>query len=88
MCFSMQWIAQLLIWAVIIGAVFAILNLIVPWALSKAGLAIGDGLNMIIAVLKIVLWAIVAIVVIVIVFDLISCLISAGGGLGLPRLGR
>ena len=87
-CFSLQWIAQILIWCIIIGAVFAILNLIVPWALSKAGIALGDAANMIIAVFKIIVWAFVAIVVVVIVFALISCLISAGGGLGLPRLGR
>ena len=87
-CFSWQWIAQILIWAIIIGAVFSILNLIVPWALSQAGIELGGAVNMILTVFRISVIAFIAIVVVIIVFDLISCLVSAGGGLGLPRLGR
>jgi hypothetical protein len=85
MCFSMQWIAQLLIWAIAIGAAFAILNIIVPFVLAKVGVSIAsEAVSILIRVLKIVLWAVVCIVLVIICFDLISCLIGMGGGL--PRL--
>lgn len=83
-CFSLQWVEQLLIWLVIIVAVFAIINLLIPFVLSHAGGVLGQGVNIVIAALRIVFWAVVVIVVIIICFDLISCLIGHGG-LSLPR---
>lgn len=82
-CFSLAWFEQLLIWVVIICAVIAILRLLVPWVLSMAGAEIGAGVNMVMAVIRIVIWAIVVIFVIYICFALISCLLSYGGGLPL-----
>jgi amino acid transporter len=58
---------------VTIGAVIAIIRLIVPWFLSFIGIpTIGQVIN-------IILWAVVAIIVIYVVFALISCLLSLGG---------
>lgn len=72
-CFSLAWLEQLLVWLVIVGAVFAILRLVIPLALSGWPPIIGQVLN-------IVLWAIIVILIIWICFALLSCL---GGGLSL-----
>jgi hypothetical protein len=84
-CFSLGWLEQVLVWIVVLVAVFAIVNLLIPFVLSQASGALGAGVNVIIAALRIVLWAVIAIVVIYVCFDLISCLLSHTGGLALPR---
>ena len=86
-CFSLQWVEQLLIWLVIFGAVFAILNLLIPWVLSGIGAPLSGAVSLIMRVLMIIFWAAVTIAVIIICFDLISCLIGHGGlsGLSLPH---
>lgn len=81
MCFTLAWLQQLLILCVIVGAIYAILMIIIPYALSKMGAVLGEGANVVLRVLKIVLWAVVACVVIYIVFALIACLWSMGGGM-------
>ena len=86
-CFSIQWVEQLLIWLVIFGAVFAILNLLVPFVLSGIGAPLSGAVSVIVSVLRIVFWAAVVIAVIIICFDLISCLIGHGG-LSLPHVTR
>lgn len=80
MCFSMEFIKQLLIDLVVIGAVFAIIKLLLPLALNWLG---GAG-SIIMQVINIILYAVICIFVIIICFDLISCLVG-GGGLRLPR---
>lgn len=63
-----------------VGAIVAILRLIVPWVLSQLGIPdVGQVIN-------IILWAVIAIMVIYIVFALLSCL--AGGGFPLLPHGR
>lgn len=79
-CFSFVLIEQLLIWAVIFIAVFAIINLLLPMITSAAG-TLGSVVNIIIAIIRIVFWAAVAIVVIIFAFEMISCLISAAPSL-------
>lgn len=80
MCFSLAWLAQLCVYAIVIGAVFAILKLVVPFALQQLG--VGGGI--VVQVLNIVLWAIIAIAVVYFCFAVISCLVGAGG-FTLPR---
>jgi hypothetical protein len=80
MCFSLEFIKQLLIDLIVIGAIFAIIKLLLPLALSWLG---GAG-SIIMQVINIVLYAIICIFVVIICFDLISCLLG-GGGLHLPR---
>lgn len=80
MCFSLAWLEQLLVWAIIIGAVIAIIKLVVPFALAQLG-----GGAVLVQIINIALWAFVAIVVVYIAFALISCLLGSGG-IGLPRL--
>lgn len=75
-CFGFGWLEQLLIWLVVVGAVVALIRLVIPLAVGQLGVAGGT----IMAAFNIIIWAIVAIAVIVLVFDLLSCLV------GLPRL--
>lgn len=82
-CFSLAWFQQLLIWLVIVCAVVAILKLLVPWVIAQMGAEIGAGASLVLAVLRIVVWAIITIFVIYVCFALISCLMSYGGGLPL-----
>ena len=71
-CFSMEWLEQILVWCVIIGAIIAIVRLLIPMATDWISPVISQVLN-------IVLWAVVCIIVIWIVFALLSCLIGMGG---------
>jgi hypothetical protein len=80
MCFSWDWLLHILILCIVVGAVFAILQIIIPYALSKMGATIGEGARIVIRCFKILLWALVAIVVVIIVFQMIACLLSMGGG--------
>ena len=78
MCFTMAWLQQLFINLVIIGAVYAIIKLLVPLVLANFGCGAVIG-----QIINIVLWAIILIFVIYIAFALISCLLSMGGGFSL-----
>lgn len=75
-CFSLGWLENLLIWLVVIGAVVALVRLILPLALGP----LGPAGTMVSQALNIIIWALVAIAVIILVFDLLSCLV------GVPRL--
>lgn len=79
MCFSLEWLEQLLVWVVIVVAVIAIVRLLVPWVFGQ----LGAGGSVIAAAVNIVLWAVIAIFVIYICFALISCLLTYGGHLSL-----
>ena len=79
-CFSMDWLMHVLILCVIVGGIVAILQIVIPYALSKIGATIGEGVGIVIAVLKIVLWCAIAVVVIYFCFLMISCLWNLGGG--------
>jgi len=69
MCFSVLWLVQLLVWLVVIGALVAILRLLLPWALSFFGEVSG----IIVGIVKIILAAIIIIAVIWFCYDLITC---------------
>jgi hypothetical protein len=81
-CFSLQWIGQLLIWLVVICAVVALLRLVVGFVLPKLGIA-ADIIAVVVAAIRIVIWAIILIAIIVFVFDLIGCLAPS---LSFPRM--
>ncbi len=85
MCFSLELIKQLCILAIIIGVIFGILKIVVPYAFSKAGLAMGEGFNIVLSVFRVLFWGFIAIVVVVFCFELIACFIQWSGGLALPR---
>lgn len=82
MCFSLGWFENLLIWLVIIGAVVSLLKLLlIPYILAP----LGNPGAIIIKALDIIVWAIVAIAIIVFIFDLISCLLGGGGSFRFVR---
>jgi hypothetical protein len=73
-CINLATIENLLIWLVVIGAVIALVRLLLPLVLGQLGVAA----TTIVAALQIVIWALVAIFVIIVVFELISCLLGVG----------
>lgn len=79
MCLDLHSILMLLIWCIVIGVLFAILRLVIP------RLPLGEPAGLVIQILSILIWAIVIIAVLVIVFDVLSCLLAGGFGLGLRR---
>jgi hypothetical protein len=85
MCFPFDFIKTLLILAVVVIAVIGILQLLVPYIISKLGIALGAGWAVIVGAFRIFIWALVAIVVILICFEMISCLLSFTGGLHFSR---
>ena len=80
MCFSLAWLEQLIVWLIVVGAIVAIIKLVIPFLDSLTGMPIIG------RILMIILWAIVAIALVVIIFGLLSCLLGGGTSLGFPRL--
>lgn len=80
MCFGLQWIEQVLIWAVVLCAVIALLRLLVSFVLPRLGLG-ADILSFVVQAITILMWAIICIAAIIFIFDLIACLMPS-----LPRL--
>jgi hypothetical protein len=85
MCFPLDFIKTLLILAVIVVAVIGILQLLVPYIIGRLGVALGQGWAVVVGAFRIFIWAMVAIVVILICFELISCLLSFTGGIHFTR---
>jgi hypothetical protein len=77
-CFGLGVIEQLLIWLIIIIAIVAIIRLLIPVLDSMTGIPIIG------RVLEIVLWAVVAIMILYVIFGLLGCLLGSGGGLHFP----
>jgi hypothetical protein len=88
MCFSLEWVKNLFIWIVIIGAIILIIQILIPLVLSRVPGFASGALAVVWQIIKIVLWAIVVILIIVFAFDMISCLLGMGGGLHLPGSAR
>lgn len=76
-CFSLAWLEQLLIWLVVVCVLIGIFKLLVPFLLTLFGAPPGGG--MIMTILGYIIWGIVAIAVIIFVFELISCAFGNGG---------
>ena len=72
MCFTLGFLEQLIVWLIVIGAVVACIKLLVPWLTSLTDMPILG------QVIMIVLWAIVAIMVVYLIFGLLSCLMGSG----------
>lgn len=79
MCFSLEWIEHLFVLLIIIGAIVALVRLLLPLAIGWMG-APGA---LILQAINIFMWAIIAIFCVYIVFELIGCLIGGNGGFGL-----
>lgn len=75
MCFSLEWIRDILIWLVVICGVVAFVKLVIP----RLGLT--DPL--VLGAVNILVWVLVAVAVIVVFFAVISC---ATSGFHLGRL--
>lgn len=74
-CFSLGFFENLLIWLVVVGAVVAIVKLLLPYVLGP----LGQAGAVIAGVLNIIIWAAVAILVIYVVFTVLSCLVGVPG---------
>ncbi len=82
MCFSWEALKDILIWIIVIGAIFAIIKLLLPMVAANLG---GPG-SIMVQIITIVLWAALAIIVVLFAFQMISCLLH--GGISLPKIGR
>jgi hypothetical protein len=70
---------NVLIWLVVIGAVIAVIKLLLPYVLAQ----FGAGGTLVMQVLNIIIWAVILIAIIIFAFDLLSCL--GGGSMSLRR---
>lgn len=78
-CFTLGYLQALIVQCIILAALVAIIQLLIPWLSSLTWPLIGQ-------VLTIILWTIVAVIVVYIIFSLLSCLLGGGGVSGLfPR---
>lgn len=71
-CFTLDALKELLIWLVVIVLIVGIVKVLIPTVLGWFGAPPGGGAVM--TILGYILWAIVAIFVIIFAFDVISCL--------------
>ena len=76
-CFSLGFVENLLIWLVIVCLIVAIFRLLIPKLLGLLGSPPGAGT--VITILGWIIGAIVLIFIIILVFDLLSCVIGGGG---------
>ena len=86
MCFSAQWLEQMLIYIVVVCGIIAIIKLLIPLLVQVLTPVLGGGAVIVGQIMMIVLYVIIAIFVIYLVFGLISCLwsfVGGGGGLSL-----
>lgn len=73
-CFSLDFWEKVCIFVVIIIALWSLIQLLLPYLTQFLP-------SVVIQIIRIVIWAIIAIICIMIIFGLLSCLLSAGGGL-------
>jgi hypothetical protein len=73
MCFSVAFFFTLMIWLVGIGALYAIIRLVIPAVLAQFG---GPG-SLLAQVINIVLWAFLLIAVLYIIWGLVDCLLPS-----------
>lgn len=73
MCFSLLWVAHLLILLVGICGCVAIIQILVPWITSKLG---ADG-AVLAPIIEIIVWMAMAVIVIWLVYDLLSCAVGS-----------
>jgi hypothetical protein len=71
-CFTLGFLEQLIIWLIIVGAIIGCIKLLVPWVTSVVGLPVVG------QIIMIILWAIVAILVVYLIFGLLGCLVGSG----------
>ncbi len=74
MCFGLAWVESLILWLIIVGAVVAILRILLPMALSFIGAPAGT----IMQIINIAIWAFIAVAIVIFAFDLIGCLWHVG----------
>lgn len=73
-CFSLDFWEKLCIFIVIIIALWTIIKIFLPMVLSNLP-------GPVVQIIKVVVWAVIAICCIIIIFGLLSCLLGAAGGL-------
>jgi hypothetical protein len=71
-CFTLGFLEQLIVWLIVVGAIIACIKLLVPWVTTVTNMPVVG------QVIMIILWAIVAIMVVYIIFGLLGCLVGAG----------
>lgn len=71
-CFSLAWLVQILVWAVVVSVIYFIVTLL----LSK--ITLGEPFPTVLQIVRYVMWAIIAIAIIYFCADLISCALGSG----------
>lgn len=75
-CFSLQFWEQVCILIIVIIGAWAIIKLFLPYLTQHLP-------ALVIQIINIVIWVVIAVLCVVIIFGMISCLAGAVGGLGL-----
>lgn len=73
-CFSLGWVEQLCIYIIVVIAIWSIIQLLLPYVLEYLP-------AIVVQIIRIVLWAVIAIICVYIIFGLLSCLLGGAGGL-------
>lgn len=75
MCMSVGFFFALMIWLVVVVALYALIRLVIPAVLANFG---GPG-TLLAQAINIFVWAIGMILVLYLIWDLVECLVGPGG---------
>ena len=76
-CFSLDFWERVCIFIVIIMALWAVIKLFLPYLMQFLP-------AIVVQIINIVIWAVIAIFIIMVIFGILSCLLGAGGALTHP----
>lgn len=71
-CLTLGFLEQLIVWVIIVAALVACIKLLIPFLDGLTGMPIVG------RIILIILWAIVAIMVVYLIFGLLGCLVGSG----------
>lgn len=72
-CFTLGFLEQLIVWIIIVAAIVACIKLLLPPLTSFAPFGIPLG-----RIVEIILYAIIAILIVYLIFGLLACLLGSG----------
>lgn len=71
-CFSLAWVVQLLIWAVVVAVVYGIVMLLLP------KIPLGEPWPTVVQIVRLIMWGFIAVAIIYFLADLIGCALGYG----------
>lgn len=76
MCFSLYWVVQLIVFLIIVVAMFQVANVLLPKLMAPNGPLGTPSGALIVAILRILVGAVILIWFVYLIYDLVSCMMA------------